>query len=157
MYIGSMIIFITTTAPTQPSTRFSGGAQNFVKDNYQFGWKTIQDLYKREVRVGRLRVFRSWKSFVRRDSYGQVWMFSLQKWCRWAMQLGVIYTCCMTKFNYSTVYCILHSKTKLGVYYKPPSQGSPSSFGHSEVPFRFEQHLRENASWQENKNLLCRG
>ena len=55
----------------QSRPRFSGGTREFVKDKHHFGWKTIQDLYKREVEcIKNGQITRVPKpSFVRRDSW----------------------------------------------------------------------------------------
>ena len=57
----------------QSRPRFSGGTRDFVKGDQHFGWKTIQDLYKREVeriKSGQItRVPKLKERYVRRDSW----------------------------------------------------------------------------------------
>ena len=57
----------------QSRPKFSSGTRDFVKDKHHFGWKTIQDMHKREVeriKSGQItRVPKLKESFVRRDSW----------------------------------------------------------------------------------------
>ena len=57
----------------QSREKVTGGTRSFVKDGRHFGWKVIQDLYKRElerIKKGQItRVPKLKKSYIRRDSW----------------------------------------------------------------------------------------
>ena len=57
----------------QSRAKAAGGTRDFVKSGHHFGWKTIQDLYKREldrIKSGQItRVPKLKESHIRRDSW----------------------------------------------------------------------------------------
>ena len=57
----------------QSREQSAGGTRSFVKDGCYFGWKVIQDLYKREldrIKMDQVtRVPKMKESYIRRDSW----------------------------------------------------------------------------------------
>ena len=114
----------------QSRMRSAGGTRDFVKGGTHFGWKTVQDLYKRElerIKVGQAtRVPKLKESHIQCDSWtrlnvlpSKVMQVSPERLCTWHYNVQTTYS----GFCYYVCVC---SRMKSSVNYR----SMPHQFHH---------------------------